>query len=155
MRMTHILIEGDNLYSLTAMQYFHIDDQRDGLVDIIYIDSPYNTGKTDFKYNDNYVNNENQWHHSKWLSFMNKRLILAKKILIEDGIIMISIDENEQAQLKLLCDSIFCEENRISTHHKQVRYSDKSIHQAMDFLNKNLEKILMLMIDGPITYLIL
>ena len=133
----HILIEGDNLYTLAAMQYTHrnldVVKNMSGLVDVIYIDPPYNTGKSDFKYNDNYVNNEDQWRHSKWLSFMNKRLELAKTLLKQDGFICISIDENEQAQLKLLCDKIFGEDNRLSTHHIQVRYDNKSLNEANDW----------------------
>ncbi|WP_307992436.1 site-specific DNA-methyltransferase [uncultured Clostridium sp.] len=133
----HVLLEGDNLYALTGLQYTHRAGDKlkddDGLIDVIYIDPPYNTGKRDFKYNDNYVNTEDQWKHSKWLSFMNKRLELAKNLLKKDGVIFISIDENEQAQLKLLCDRIFGEENRLSTHHIQVRYHNKSLNEDNDW----------------------
>ena len=98
----HILIEGDNLHALTAMQYTHA-----GKVDVIYIDPPYNTGNKDFSYNDTFVDKEDQWRHSKWLSFMEKRLKLAKTLLKETGVIFISIDDNEQAQLRLVCDELF------------------------------------------------
>ncbi|TXF74972.1 site-specific DNA-methyltransferase [Chryseobacterium sp.] len=99
----HILIEGDNLHALTALTYTH-----EGKIDVIYIDPPYNTGKEkEFKYNDKYVDLEDSFRHSKWLSFMNKRLRIAKKLLSEKGVIFISIDDNEQAQLKMLCDEIF------------------------------------------------
>lgn len=99
----HILIEGDNLEALTALSYTH-----EGKVDVIYIDPPYNTGKKDeFKYNDYWVDSEDSYRHSKWLSFMNKRLNLAKKLLKDDGLIFISIDDNEIGQLKVLCDEIF------------------------------------------------
>ena len=97
----HILIEGDNLHALTALSYTH-----EGKVDVIYIDPPYNTGNKDFIYNDSYVDKEDTYRHSKWLSFMDKRLRLAKKLLSDKGVIFISIDDNEQAQLKLLCDEI-------------------------------------------------
>ena len=97
----HILIEGDNLHALTALSYTHA-----GKVDVIYIDPPYNTGNKDFIYNDSYVDKEDTYRHSKWLSFMDKRLRLAKKLLSDKGVIFISIDDNEQAQLKLLCDEI-------------------------------------------------
>lgn len=98
----HILIEGDNLEALTALSYTH-----SGKIDVIYIDPPYNTGKKDFKYNDSYVDAEDSFRHSKWLSFMNKRLTLAKSLLSDKGVLFASIDDNEQAQLRFLLDSIF------------------------------------------------
>ena len=102
----HILIEGDNLEALTSLSYTH-----DRKIDIIYIDPPYNTGNKDFVYNDSYVDAEDSYKHSKWLSFMNKRLRVAKKLLKDDGAIFISIDENEYSQLRLLLNEIFGEEN--------------------------------------------
>lgn len=102
----HILIEGDNLEALTALSYTH-----SGKIDVIYIDPPYNTGNKDFVYNDSFVDKEDGYRHSKWLSFMSKRLKIAKGLLSEKGVIFISIDDNEQAQLKMLCDEIFGEEN--------------------------------------------
>lgn len=78
---------------------------------MIYIDPPYNTGNKDFVYNDKFVDREDGYRHSKWLSFMNKRLRIAKGLLSDKGVIFISIDDNEQAQLKLLCDEIFGEKN--------------------------------------------
>ncbi len=102
----HILIEGDNLHALTALTFTH-----EGKVDVIYIDPPYNTGNKDFKYNDSFVDREDSYRHSKWLSFMHKRLLIAKDLLRETGVVFISIDDNEQAQLKLLCDEIFGENN--------------------------------------------
>ena len=98
----HILIEGDNLEALTALSYTH-----EGKIDVIYIDPPYNTGNKDFRYNDSFVDSEDGYRHSKWLSFMEKRLKIAKKLLSDKGVIFISIDDNEQANLKLLCDEIF------------------------------------------------
>lgn len=105
----HILIEDDNLEALTALAYTH-----EGKIDVIYIDPPYNTGNKDFVYNDSFVDREDGYRHSKWLSFMNKRLQIAKSLLSSGGVIFISIDDNEQAQLKLLCDSIFGERNFIA-----------------------------------------
>lgn len=102
----HILIEGDNLEALTTLSYTH-----DRKIDIIYIDPPYNTGNKDFVYNDSYVDAEDSYKHSKWLSFMNKRLRVAKKLLKDDGAIFISIDENEYSQLRLLLNEVFGEEN--------------------------------------------
>ncbi|HRB30901.1 MAG TPA: site-specific DNA-methyltransferase [Ferruginibacter sp.] len=99
----HILIEGDNLHALTALSFTH-----EGKIDVIYIDPPYNTGKaTEFKYNDKYVDEEDGFRHSKWLSFMNKRLRLAHRLLSENGIIIINIDDHEVSQLNLLCNEIF------------------------------------------------
>ena len=102
----NFLLEGDNLHSLKLLEKTH-----KGKIDVIYIDPPYNTGNEDFKYNDRFVEKEDGYRHSKWLSFMNKRLLIAKKLLSDKGIIFISIDDNEQAQLKLLCDDIFGEQN--------------------------------------------
>ena len=79
----------------------------------MYFDPPYNTGNKDFKYNDSFVDREDSYRHSKWLSFMDKRLRIAKRLLSEKGVIFISIDDNEQAQLKLLCDEIFGRNNFI------------------------------------------
>ncbi len=81
---------------------------------MIYIDPPYNTGNKDFKYNDSFVDKEGTYRHSKWLSFMSKRLQIAKKLLNENGVIFISIDDNEQSQLKLLCDEVFGEGNFVA-----------------------------------------
>ena len=105
----HILIEGDNLEALTTLAYTH-----EGKIDVIYIDPPYNTGNKDFVYNDSFVDREDGYRHSKWLSFMNKRLQIAKSLLSSGGVIFISIDDNEQAQLKLLCDEILGGENFIA-----------------------------------------
>lgn len=104
----HILIEGDNLEALTALAYTH-----KGKVDVIYIDPPYNTGNKDFVYNDKFVDKEDAYRHSKWLSFMSKRLQIAKQLLSDNGVIFISIDDNEQAPLKMLCDEIFNENKLI------------------------------------------
>lgn len=102
----HILIEGDNLEALTALAYTH-----ERKIDVIYIDPPYNTGNKDFVYNDSFVDSEDSYRHSKWLSFMNKRLKIAKKLLSEKGVVFISIDENEVANLRLLGDAIFLPNN--------------------------------------------
>jgi len=105
----HILIEGDNLHALTALTFTH-----EGKIDVIYIDPPYNTGNKDFKYNDSFVDLEDSYRHSKWLSFMHKRLQIAKRLLSDKGVIFISIDDNEQAQLKLICDEVFGEDLHIA-----------------------------------------
>jgi adenine-specific DNA-methyltransferase len=105
----HILIEGDNLHALTALTFTH-----EGKIDVIYIDPPYNTGNKDFKYNDTFVDKEDSYRHSKWLSFMSKRLEIAKRLLSDKGVIFVSLDDNEQAQLKILLDEVFGENNFIS-----------------------------------------
>ena len=105
----HILIEGDNLEALTALTYTHA-----GKIDVIYIDPPYNTGNKDFIYNDSYVDKEDAFRHSKWLSFMERRLRIAHGLLSPQGIVYISIDDNEQAQLKMLCNQIFGEKNLVA-----------------------------------------
>lgn len=111
-KSVNILIEGNNYHALSVLNYTHR-----GKIDVIYIDPPYNTGNGDtFRYNDNIVNSEDSFRHSKWLSFMYKRLNLAKNLMKNTGIIFISIDENEFAQLKLLCDEIFREENLVAIH---------------------------------------
>ena len=106
---TNFILEGDNLHSLYLLEKTHKNK-----VDLIIIDPPYNRGLNDFVYDDNYIDKTDSFKHSKWISFMNKRLIIAKKLLKDNGAIFINIDDNEFAQLKLLCDDIFGEENFIS-----------------------------------------
>ena len=118
----NFLLEGDNLHSLYLLEKTHKEK-----IDVIYIDPPYNTGSKDFIYNDKIIDDEDGYKHSKWLSFMSKRLQMAQRLLSNTGVIFISIDDNEVAQLKLLCDTIFNEINRISIHHVQVRYAEKSL----------------------------
>ena len=113
----HIIIEGDNLEALSTLAYTH-----SGKIDVIYIDPPYNTGNKDFIYNDAYVDSEDSYRHSKWLSFMSKRLRIAKKLLSDRGVIFISIDDNEAANLTLLCNDkeLFGENNHIATICRQA-----------------------------------
>lgn len=108
----NFLIEGDNLASLQLLEKTH-----KGKIDLIYIDPPYNTGNKehrDFVYDDEFIDANDMFRHSKWLSFLSKRLKVAKKLLSERGIIFISIDDNEQSFLKVLCDEIFGVENFIA-----------------------------------------
>ena len=112
----NFLLEGDNLHSLKLLEKTH-----KGKIDVIYIDPPYNTGNKDFIYNDSYIDKKDGYKHSKWLSFLNQRLKIAKNLLNSKGIIFISIDDNEQAQLKLLCDEIFGENNYIGNYIKQSK----------------------------------
>ena len=108
--ITNILIKGENYASLKILTFTHREK-----VDIIFIDPPYNTGNNDFKYNDNWVDLEDSYRHSKWLSFMNSRLKLAKEILKEDGVLFITIGEDEISQLIILCKQIFGQNNVINT----------------------------------------
>ncbi|MBQ6653820.1 MAG: site-specific DNA-methyltransferase, partial [Prevotella sp.] len=113
---THILIEGDNYHALTCLNYTHR-----GKVDVIYIDPPYNTGNDGFTYRDKRyleeypdgtpIDKQHPLRHSAWLSFISKRLILAKDLLSDKGLIFISIDENELARLRLLGDDVFSPDN--------------------------------------------
>lgn len=139
----HILIEGDNLHALTALSFTH-----EGMIDVMYFDPPYNTGNKDFKYNDSYVDKEDSYRHSKWLSFMHKRLLIAKRLLNDKGVIFISIDDNEQAQLKLLCDEVFGEMNFIAENVWKKIHSIKNDakylsvnHEYLMFYSKNIENI--------------
>ncbi|MFH1903895.1 MAG: site-specific DNA-methyltransferase [Candidatus Omnitrophota bacterium] len=127
--INHIFIEGDNYHALSVLNYTH---RRK--IDVIYIDPPYNTGNNDFIYNDKFVDKEDHFRHSKWLSFIEKRLKLARNILKEEGVIFISIDDNEQAPLKMICDEIFREQNFVATIIWQRAYSPKnqSRHISVD-----------------------
>lgn len=102
----NFLIEGDNLASLKLLEKTH-----KGKIDLIYIDPPYNTGNKDFIYDDCYVDTEDGFRHSKWISFMSKRLEIARSLLTENGVIFIQISDIELSQLRLMCDSVFGEEN--------------------------------------------
>jgi adenine-specific DNA-methyltransferase len=106
----NVLIEGDNFEVLSTLNMIY----PNGVADVIYIDPPYNTGNNDFTYNDNFVDNSDSYRHTKWLNFMEKRLKLAKELLKDEGMIFISIDDNEFAQLKLLCDAIFGNQNYLT-----------------------------------------
>lgn len=105
----NFLLEGDNLHSLKLLEKTH-----KGKIDVKYIDPPYNTGGKDFIYDDTYVNSEDLFRHSKWISFMDERLRYASKLLKREGVIFISIDDNELYQLKILCDEVFGAENFIA-----------------------------------------
>ena len=105
----NLLIEGDNYHSLAVLNFTHKNK-----IDVIYIDPPYNTGNKDFIFNDDYVDRDDPWRHSKWLTFMEKRLRLAHDLLKNTGVIFVSIDDNEVAQLRLLMDEIFGDRNFIT-----------------------------------------
>lgn len=142
----HILIEGDNYHSLSVLNYTHA-----GAIDVVYIDPPYNRGG-DFRYNDRIVDSEDSYRHSKWLSFMSKRLNLVRPLLKKDGLIFISIDANELAQLKLLCDRyIFGEGNflacitwrQLHTVKNSAKYFSHSTEYILVYAKnkKNIKKL--------------
>lgn len=117
----NFLLEGDNLHSLKLLEKTH-----KGKIDVIYIDPPYNTGNKDFVYDDSFIDKTDGYAHSKWLSFMEKRLLIARELLSDDGFIFLSIDDNEVFQLKLLCDGIFGENNFIVSLPRQTKKSGKT-----------------------------
>ena len=102
----NFLLEGDNLHVLSLLKKTHYNS-----IDLILIDPPYNRGSNDFVYDDDFIDSTDRFKHSKWLSFMEKRLRIAKDLLNTNGYILINIDDNEIAPLKLLCDEIFTNDN--------------------------------------------
>ena len=117
----NFILEGDNLHSLRLLEKTHT-----GRIDLIYIDPPYNTGGKDFRYDDSFVVKEDGFRHSKWISFMRERLLAAKNLLSDKGSIFISIDDNEEAVLKLLCDDVFGEDCFVSNIAWQRTYSPRN-----------------------------
>ena len=133
-RQINFLIEGDNLASLQLLEKTH-----KGKIDIIYIDPPYNTGNKDFIYDDNYIGNDDCYQHSKWLSFMEKRILIAKRLLTKKGLIFISIDETELANLICLCNEIFNEDNFVSLFTRNSSSGEKT---SIYNINKNQDYVL-------------
>ena len=117
----NFLIEGDNLASLQLLEKTH-----KGKIDLIYIDPPYNTGNQDFIYDDKFVVNEDGFRHSKYVSFLKKRLEIMCKLLSPQGFICISIDDNEQPDIRFLCDEVFGAENFISCMSRRTKSSGKT-----------------------------
>ena len=139
----NILIEGDNYHALSVLNYTH-----QGKIDVIYIDPPYNTGSRDWKYNNSYVDSEDAYRHSKWLSFMAKRLKLAKNLLQNNGVICVTIDNYELYSLGLLMDEIFGERNKIGIicveHNPQGRTFSKYLsttHEYYLFYAKDINNV--------------
>jgi adenine-specific DNA-methyltransferase len=137
--LNHILIEGDNYHSLSVLNYTHKKK-----VDVIYIDPPYNTGNRGWKFNNDYVEKDDDFKHSKWISFIDKRLRLAKNLLKPSGVIVVTIDDYEIHTLRLLMDEIFGESNRLGTitvvHNPRGRNDDKyfaTMHEYMLVYAKN------------------
>lgn len=97
----NLVIEGDNFDSLRLLKATHA-----GKIRVILIDPPYNTGNKDWVYNDNYVNKDDRWRHSKWLEFMYQRMTLARDLLTPDGVILICINDENRARLELMMDEV-------------------------------------------------
>lgn len=134
----NVLIEGDNYHALTCLNYTHR-----GKIDFIYIDPPYNTGKkNEWKYNDRYIDINDNYRHSKWLNFMEKRLNLAKSLLSPNGFIAISINDIEQANLKLLCDKIFGQDFFYAQLTWINRTQPTNMGKAMYNIQKNIDYVL-------------
>ena len=129
----NLIIEGDNYLALSVLSYTH---KRS--IDLIYIDPPYNTGAKDWKYNNDYVDSEDTYRHSKWLSFMRHRLNLARELLKDDGFIVCAIDHNELFTLGVLMDKIFGEQNRIGIvsviHKPEGRNQEKFFGTSNEFM---------------------
>ena len=121
---THILIEGDNFHGLSVLNYTH-----EMSVDVVFIDPPYNkgiTGSNDFRYNDRFIEKEDAFRHSKWLSFMEKRLRLAKNVLKYTGVIFITISDDEVHNLRCLMDEVFGESNFVANIVWQKKQSPQN-----------------------------
>jgi adenine-specific DNA-methyltransferase len=122
----NLLIEGDNFDALRYLRMTHA-----GKVQCIYIDPPYNTGNKDFIYNDRFVDKDDTYRHSMWLEYMYRRLLLAKDLLSNDGVIFVSIDDNEMLHLGMLMDQVFGEVNRVATCIWQKRYTSANDHKTI------------------------
>lgn len=140
----NFLIEGDNLASLKLLAKTH-----KGKIDMIYIDPPYNTGNKSWKYNNDYVEKDDAFKHSKFLSFMRSRLLIAKQLLSTNGIFAIAIDDYEVHTIRMLCDEIFGEDNRLSSivivHNPRGRNDDKyfaTMHEYTLFYSLGKEAII-------------
>ena len=127
----NFIIEGDNLHSLYLLEKTHR-----GKIDVVYIDPPYNRGKDDFIYDDDYIDSTDSFRHSKWISFMSQRLKVAYNLLTDDGVLFLSIDENEFAQAKMLCDEIFTESGFVECiiWNKRVPKNDKGIGNIHEYI---------------------
>jgi adenine-specific DNA-methyltransferase len=129
-KLWHALIEADNYHALQLLEYMYPKQ-----VDCIYIDPPYNTGAKDWKYNNDYVDSSDSYRHSKWLSMMKKRLLIAKNLLKSDGVLIITIDDNELAHLYCLVEMIFPEFQRfiVTIEHNKRGRRGKNIAKTNEY----------------------
>ncbi len=132
----NFLIEGDNLAALKLLEKTH-----KGKIDVIYIDPPYNTGKT-FIYNDHIIGDDDAFKHSKYASFVNERISIAKKLLSPNGIMFISVDDKEQSTMRLVCDEIFSESHFLTTIGWEKRTKCQNTKTAKKMLQPKIEYIL-------------
>ncbi|MEK7578957.1 MAG: site-specific DNA-methyltransferase [Patescibacteria group bacterium] len=146
---TNLLIEGDNYHSLSVLNYTH----RGGF-DVIYADPPYNTGNKSWRYNNDYIEKDDGFRHSKWISYIEKRLRLSRSLLKDDGVIVVTIDDYEIGTLRLLLDEIFGEDNRLGLitimHNPRGRSDDQyfaTSHEYALFYGKNPDKAITYKLD--------
>ncbi len=139
---TNLLIEGDNYHALSVLNYTH-----KGKIDVIYIDPPYNTGNKSWRYNNDYVEKDDSYKHSKWISFIEKRVRSSKDLLSDGGILLFTIDDYEIHTSRFILDSVFGEHNRLGTitvvHNPGGRSDDRFIatsHEYMLVYTNNSEK---------------
>lgn len=129
----HILIEGDNLHALTALTFTH-----ENKVDVIYIDPPYNTGAKNWRYNNDFVDKDDGYKHSKFISFIEHRIKVSKRLLTAKGILICAIDDYEIHNVRHLLDEVFGEENRLGTivvvHNPRGRNDDKFIATMHEYM---------------------
>jgi adenine-specific DNA-methyltransferase len=129
----NLLIEGDNYHALSVLNYTH-----EKKIDVIYIDPPFNTGSRSWKFNNNYVDKEDTFRHSKWISFMYSRLKIARNILKESGVALVAIDDYETATLRLLMDELYGENNRLGTivvvHNPGGRSDDEFVATSHEYM---------------------
>ena len=130
---TNILIEGDNHHALSVLNYTH-----EKSIDVIYIDPPYNTGEKDWRYNNNFVDENDGFRHSKWINMMNHRLKLAKKLLTKRGIVICAIDEYEVHNIRHLLDTHFGMRNKLGMvtvlHNPKGRNLSKFFSSNSEFM---------------------
>lgn len=138
----NLLIEGDNYHALSVLNYTH-----KGKIDVIYIDPPYNTGARDWKYNNDYVDGEDPYRHTKWISMMYKRLKQSKLLLKKNGILVATIDNHEVHNLRHLLEEIFSDKDIVITviehnHRGRAKNNFALTHEyAIWVLPKNIESI--------------
>jgi adenine-specific DNA-methyltransferase len=137
----HLLIKAENFHALQLLLYTHASN-----VDVIYIDPPYNTGARDWKYNNNYVDLNDQWRHSRWLSFMKKRLLLARRLLKPDGVLIVTIDDNENHHLQMLLEQCFPERETttvVIVHNPRGNISNNFayVHEYAHFMLPRNQKV--------------
>ena len=120
----HTIINAENFHALQLLFYCYA-----GQIDVIYIDPPYNTGARDWKYNNDYVDTNDHWRHSKWLSMMKKRLLQAKNLLKPSGVMLVAIDDHEAHHIRILLDEIMSPENFIASLCVEVNPAGQNIRE--------------------------